>query len=127
MAFDEKVAERIRPLLLPYKNHISEQHMFGGLAFLYDRKMTVGIMGDRLVAKIGQEEAAHAHGDKNVTLMDFTGKPIKSMVYVSPEGYESDEELEKWVELSIQWAKVTPAKAPTKKRKRKRTRKKRKK
>ena len=124
MAYDDTVAERIRPLLLPYQKHITEQHMFGGLAFLYDRKMTVGILEDKLVAKIGQEQAAHELGDKNVKLMDFTGKPIKSMVYVAPEGYASDEALRRWIELSVKWAESSPPKAPTKKRKRRRKRKK---
>jgi hypothetical protein len=42
--------------------------------------------------------------------MDFTGKPMKSMVYVQPEGYESDADLAQWVETAVRFAKTLPAK-----------------
>ncbi|HEY0685214.1 MAG TPA: TfoX/Sxy family protein [Steroidobacter sp.] len=109
MAFDEGLAGRIRDVLgkLP---HITERRMFGGIAFLADGHMFVGILGDVLMARVGPENYAAALKRKHVREMDFTGKPMKGYVYVNPAGIAGDEELEEWVLQCRAFVKTLPPK-----------------
>ena len=109
MAFDEGLAERIRELLRDRRN-ITERKMFGGLAFLLNGYMFVGIVGDTLMARVGPDGYAKALARKHVREMDFTGKPMKGYVYVAPEGFESDAELENWVSRCTAFVDTLPPK-----------------
>lgn len=109
MAFDEGLAERVRDALVKAPR-ISERRMFGGVAFLADGHMFVGIIGDVLMARVGPENYAAALKRKHVREMDFTGKPMKGYVYVDPAGIAGDEELEEWVMRCWQFVKTLPAK-----------------
>lgn len=84
--------------------------MFGGLAFLLNGNMCCGVVKDRLMLRLGPEGVEKALKAPHTQPMDFTGKPMKSMVYVRPEGYEADEDLERWVETAARFAKTLPAK-----------------
>lgn len=109
MPYDEFLAERVRQLSSK-KDRFTEKKMFGGLAFLLHGNMACGIVGERLMLRLGEEGAALALGEPNVVPMDFTGKPIKTMVFVEPPGIERDEDLEGWVEASIAFARTLPKK-----------------
>ena len=104
MAYDEELADRIRKTLGKNKN-ISEKHMFGGLSFMYGKKMFCGVLKDDLVLKMSPEQCQDALKKLNVRPMDFTGKPMKSFVYVNQKGCKSEKDLNKWVELSLNHAK----------------------
>ena len=107
MAYDEGLAERLRDLLKQH-NNVTEKKMFGGLAFMLDGHMFVGILGDRLMARVGSAGYAVALRQPHVSEMDFTGKPMKGYVYISPEGFESDQDLEKWVALCAKFVVSLP-------------------
>ena len=109
MAFDEGLAERIRELLRDRKG-VDERRMFGGLAFMLDGHMFVGILGDTLMARVGPEAYAKALAQKHVREMDFTGKPMKGYVFVAPEGFESDAALESWIGRCANFVQTLPAK-----------------
>jgi TfoX/Sxy family transcriptional regulator of competence genes len=109
MAFDQGLAERIRDLLLP-RQGITEKKMFGGLAFMLNGYMFVGILGDTLMARVGPEAYAEALRQPHTREMDFTGKPMKGYVYVAPAGIESDAALETWVNLCAQFVESFPPK-----------------
>lgn len=109
MAFDEGLAERIRDVLVKMPR-ISERRMFGGVAFLADGHMFVGIVGDVLMARVGPENYGAALKRKHVREMDFTGKPMKGYVYVDPAGIAGDEELEEWVMRCRAFVKTLPPK-----------------
>ena len=111
MAYDEGLAERIRGLLED-RGKVSERRMFGGLAFLMRGHMTVGIVKDELMVRVGPESYAHALSEPHARAMDFTGRPMKGLVFVSPEGIESDTDLEHWVERGFGYAASLPAKEP---------------
>jgi hypothetical protein len=96
MAFDEGLAERIREVLRERRG-VTERRMFGGLAFMQNGYMFVGIIGDTLMARVGAKGYAEALAQEHVREMDFTGKPMKGYVYVDPAGFESDVALEEWV------------------------------
>ena len=109
MAFDEGLAERIRELLRE-RSGVIERKMFGGLAFMLNGYMFVGIVGDTLMARVGPDGYAKALAQKHVREMDFTGKPMKGYVYVAPEGIESDAALEHWVSRCAAFVGTLPPK-----------------
>lgn len=109
MAYDEGVAERLRDLFVD-RPGITEKKMFGGLAFMYRGHMLVGIIDDSLMARVGPDGYAAVLKQPHVREMDFTGKPMKGYVYVDPAGFESDNDLGRWVGLCIQFNKSMPLK-----------------
>ena len=85
VAYDEKLADRVRDVLEEVEG-VTERKMFGGLAFMVRGHMACGIVGDDLMLRLGAEGAERALERPHVRPMDFTGKPLTGMVYVSPEG-----------------------------------------
>ena len=84
--------------------------MFGGLAFMLGGYMFIGIVNDKLMARVGLENHSEALGKQYVTEMDFTGKPMKGYVYVAPEGFEADQNLVKWALLCLDFVGTLPPK-----------------
>jgi hypothetical protein len=109
MAYDERLAERVRRVL-PGDVSVSERKMFGGLAFMLDGHMACGVMGPDLMLRIGAERSALALSEPHVRRMDFTGKPLKGFVYVGPEGVASDEMLRAWIDQAAAFTASLPPK-----------------
>ena len=109
MPYDESVAARIRRALAP-RTDIDERKMFGGLAFLMHGNMCCGVVKDTLVVRLGNDGAAAALAEPHARPMDFTGKPMKSMVYVGPEGIADDDDLNRWLGRAIGFAETLPPK-----------------
>lgn len=109
MAYSEELAARIRQALAPYPD-VMERKMFGGLAFMLGGNMCCGVVGDMLMLRLGNEGAAAALSEPHTRPMDFTGKALKSMVYVGPEGIDSPEGLNRWVRRGADFAASLPAK-----------------
>lgn len=115
MAYDEYLADRIRQSLKEKKIHFEEMKMMGGLCFKVDNKMLCGIHLDKkfgdslLMARIG-EEAYEAEIEKEHTLtMDFTGRPMKGYVFVTPLGFDSDADLSYWLDKTLAFNPVAKA------------------
>ena len=109
MAFDEGLAERIRDALRG-RAGVGERRMFGGLAFMLDGNMVLGIIGDTLMARVGPARHADALALPHVRPMDFTGKPMKGYVYVDPPGFEDDAALENWIRACTAFVATLPPK-----------------
>jgi TfoX/Sxy family transcriptional regulator of competence genes len=112
MAYDERLAERIRGALAGWQT-TSEKRMFGGIAFLIGGNMCCGVIQDLLVLRLGSPGAETALRRPHTREMDFTGRPMKGMVYVEPEGTDTDTELQGWLEQAVEFAHSLPRK-PTK-------------
>jgi TfoX/Sxy family transcriptional regulator of competence genes len=108
MAYDEQLADRIRDIL-EGRSGVGERKMFGGLAFMLDGNMCCGVVGDDLMLRLGREGAVAALERPHVRPMDFTGRPITTMVYVGPEGV-SGGSLRRWVETAAAFARTLPPK-----------------
>jgi len=107
---DDKLCERIRVILMG-KRGIEEKKMFGGRCFLRHGNMVCGTSSKgRLVARIGPDNYEKAMKQKHVTEMNITGKPLKGMVFILPEGIKRKDALKKWVEMSLLFAKSLPKK-----------------
>ena len=111
MAYDEGLAERLRDEFAE-RYDVIEKKMFGGLAFMVSGQMCCGIIKDTLMARVGPDQYLKSLAKKHVSEMDFTGKAMKGLVYIAPEGIESDKELKYWVELSLAFIKTLPPKKP---------------
>ena len=109
MAYEERIAERIRKALTP-RPDVTERKMFGGLAFMLRGNMCCGVSKDTLMLRLGNEGAAEALKEPHVRPMDFTGKTMKSMAFVDPEGIASDEDLYRWVNRAADFAESLPPK-----------------
>jgi TfoX/Sxy family transcriptional regulator of competence genes len=114
MAYDEGLAERIRGVLDEVAG-VSEKRMFGGIAFLVRGHMSVGIVQDKLMVRVGKDSYDRVLRERHARRMDFTGRPMKGFIYVVPAGYESDADLERWVHLGVSHVTSLPAKAPKEK------------
>ena len=109
MAYDEGLAERLREVF-GGRRGVTEKRMFGGIAFMVNGYMTVGIVGDTLMARVGPEQYQAALRMEHVREMDFTGKPMKGYVYVAPAGFDAQADLEAWVERCLQFVGTLPPK-----------------
>lgn len=119
MPYDEGLAQRVRDILAGEDpgagagaghGRIAERRMFGGLAFLLDGNMCCGILEDRLIVRLGDEGARDALVRDHVAPMDFTGRPLRSMVYVDGPGVAEDEDLEGWVDRAVRFTATLPPK-----------------
>jgi len=100
MAYDAYLAERIRQVSSNQRFTVIEKKMMGGLCFMLDDKMCCGIhfskkkSVDLLMVRIGEEMAKKVSNQKGCLPMDFTGRPIKEYIFVEPNGYDLDQDLE---------------------------------
>jgi TfoX/Sxy family transcriptional regulator of competence genes len=111
MAYDPGLAQCVREVL-GKRAGISERAMFGGLAFLVDGKMFVGIRESSLMARVGPERHADALAMPSVRVMNFTGRPMKGYVYIDPPAIAEDRDLEAWVSWCVQYVARLPSKQP---------------
>lgn len=111
MAYDTELGNRVRALLssaLP----IEEKHMFGGLAWLLEGRMFVGIVKDELMVRVGPERHDEAVARPHARIMDFTGKPMRGYIFVHQQGLRSDAELGEWLGLGLAFAATLPLPKP---------------
>ena len=107
MAYDEDLADRVRAAL-PDGEEVTERRMFGGLAFMLGGHMFCGVVKDTLMARLGTDVAEQALDEPYVRPMDFTGRPMKGMVFVDPAGLHGDT-LRQWVDAAAGYARGLPA------------------
>lgn len=104
MAFDEVLAGRVREAC-----GLPEKRMFGGIAFLRDGNMAVGVIGDDLVVRLPKEEHAAALEEPGARPFDFTGKPMAGWLVVAGEVLD-DDVLAAWVGRGTAYAGSLPPK-----------------
>lgn len=109
MAYDERLAERVRDVL-EGDPRVHEQKMFGGIAFMVSGNMTVGIVGDDLMVRVGPDAYEDALGRPHAREMDFTGRPMRGIVYVNARGSAEDADLDAWVERGLAFTDSLPPK-----------------
>lgn len=103
MAYSEFLADRIRRSLHGLESTFEEKKMFGGICFMVDEKMCVGIINDNLMVRVDPVNQDKFLQEKGCRIMDFTKRPMKGYLYVSPEGVDMDEDLDKWVQRCLEF------------------------
>ena len=109
MAYNEHLADRIKQILDHRKIKFTEKKMFGGLCFLVDDKMLMGVEKARLMVRIGQDAEPGALKKKGAKPMDFTGRVMKGYLFVDDKAVDLDKELEYWVDLCLKYNPVAKA------------------
>jgi hypothetical protein len=103
MPYDERVAERIRQAF-GERRGITERKMFGGLAFLSRGRMCCGIVGSDLMVRAPMDVFDELLRRRHVRPMDFTGKPLRGFLFVSPPGFRTEKALQTWLSYGEQAA-----------------------
>ena len=109
MAFSEELADRVRNQLHRQAGLV-EKKMFGGLAFLINGNMSVGIHGDELIVRIAPEATDAALQEPGTRVFDITGRPMKGWLLVGGSGVKETESLAKWVRRGAEYALSLPKK-----------------
>lgn len=122
MAYDEYLADRIRQQLKEKQVQFSELKMMGGLCFKMNNKMLCGIHIDKkygdslLMARIGESVYETALEKHECLPMDFTGRPMRGYIFVTPDGFDTDKDLSYWLDLCIAFNPLAKASKPKKKK-----------
>ena len=109
MAFNEKLANRVRELIAATHKNVEEKKMFGGLCFMVNDKMCVGVEQERLMVRLDpakMEEAMEKDGTKP---MDFTGKVMKGYVFVDIDALNTKTKLSYWINLALEYNQIAKA------------------
>ena len=107
MAYDEFLADRIRHILKTKSVTLVERKMMGGLCFMINDKMCCGLLTDKitetavLMARIGDAHYDKALENPFCSEMNFTGRTMKGFVFISAEGIDTDEDLENWIQMCL--------------------------
>jgi hypothetical protein len=109
MAYDEKLATRIRDLL-GGRDGIQEKKMFGGIAFLLNGNMACGVNGADMIVRLAPEETDAALSEPGVRLFDMTGRPMKGWIMVGAQATTKARDLRRWVDRGTAYAGSLPPK-----------------
>jgi hypothetical protein len=109
VAFSEQLAGRVRDALTRTKG-VAEKKMFGGIGFLLDGNLLVGVWKDFLIARLGPEQGDEALLEPHVRPFDITGRPMKGWVLVGAAGVAGDEQLAAWIQRAVAFVGKLPAK-----------------
>ena len=109
MAYDEGLAQRVRETLSDLPGLV-EKKMFGGVGYMVQGNMACGVNRDRLIVRVGPERYQEALAQPHAGPFDMTGRPMKGWVMVSAGGYESDDELNDWIQQGLDFALTLPPK-----------------
>ena len=110
MSADAQLVERVRQALGGEAN-LAGRRMFGGVCFTIGGHMACGVQGCDLVVRVGPHAHAAALAEHHVRPMDFTGRPLKGFVYVSPLGCAESRQLGKWIRRGVRFARTLPTKS----------------
>jgi TfoX/Sxy family transcriptional regulator of competence genes len=102
MAYNEKLANRIRENIAHLSN-IEEKEMMGGLVFMYNDKMCVGIIKDEMMCRIDPDIHEASVEKSGCRTMDFTKRPMKGYVLVDDTGMRNQKELDYWIGLCLEF------------------------
>jgi TfoX/Sxy family transcriptional regulator of competence genes len=117
MAYDSSLAARIRAIILEGgRKGVTEKEMFGGIAFLLDGKMFIGLAKNQLMVRVGPDRHDEALARPHVRSMDFTGRPMRGYVYVAPAGYANARSLSAWIDWSTAFVATVKKKPKPKRR-----------
>ena len=119
MAYNEKLADMTRELIAQTHKNVEEKAMFGGLCFMVNDKMCVGVEKERLMVRLDPEKYDEVIEKDGCKPMDFTGKVMKGFVFVDADVLTTKKKLEYWVKLALEYNKIAKAskkKSPKKKK-----------
>ncbi|HTA83332.1 MAG TPA: TfoX/Sxy family protein [Bacteroidia bacterium] len=116
MAFNEKLANRIREALVNIPR-VEEKLMFGGVCFMVNGKMCIGVVKDDMMCRINPKMQESALEKTGCRPMDFSGRPMQGYVYVDESGMKTRKAFDYWISLCLEFnSEAKAAKKKTKKK-----------
>jgi TfoX/Sxy family transcriptional regulator of competence genes len=109
MAYDEKLAERIRAELKSARG-LTEKKMFGGVGFMINGNMACGVHKQELIIRLGDADFERALKQAHARVFDMTGRPMKGWLLIAPPAITTDKALQAWIERGVQFARSLPPK-----------------
>lgn len=109
MAYNEKLADMTRELISLTHKKVEEKTMFGGLCFMVNDKMCVGVEKERLMLRLDPAKYEEVMEKEGCQPMDFTGKIMKGFVFVDADVLNTKKKLEYWVKLALEFNKIAKA------------------
>ena len=82
MAYDEKLAARVREIISLTHRDVEEKKMFGGLCFMVNEKMCIGVEQERIMVRLDPDIYDEVIEKEGCKPMDFTGRVMKGFVFV---------------------------------------------
>ena len=113
MAYNEKLADRTREIISFTHKNIEEKKMFGGLCFMVNDKMCIGVEKERLMVRLDPEKYDEVIEKEGCEPMNFTGKIMKGFVFVNENVLNTKKKLEYWVNLALEYNKIAKASKKT--------------
>ena len=109
MAYDQKLAERIRAAVADVKG-VSEKAMFGGIAWMKGGNMFVGTLKDELMVRVGKDAHDAEVKRPHARIMDFTGRPMKGYLVIAPAGVKTVPQVKAWSDRALAHVATLPVK-----------------
>jgi TfoX/Sxy family transcriptional regulator of competence genes len=109
MPFNEKLADRVREIIALTNKKVEEKKMFGGLCFMVNDKMCVGVESERMMVRLNPAVYDEAIEKEGCEAMDFTGKVMKGYVFVDADVLETKKQLEYWMKLALDFNAIAKA------------------
>jgi TfoX/Sxy family transcriptional regulator of competence genes len=109
MAYNEKLADRAREIIAVSHKITEEKKMFGGLCFMVNNKMCVGIEQDRMMVRLNPDRYEEVIEKEGCKPMDFTGKVMRGYVFVDAEVLNTTKKLEYWIKLALEFNTIAKA------------------
>jgi TfoX/Sxy family transcriptional regulator of competence genes len=103
MAYDEHLANRIKAVFDQNHTSYEEKKMMGGLCFMVDDKMCVGVIKNELMARVDPEIYEKALSTKGSREMDFTGRAMRGFLFIAPQAIDMEKDLEYWLNLCLEF------------------------
>ncbi len=107
MAYNPQIDQRIGAIVENWPAN-ERKKMFGGICRLLNGNMFCGVLGDYLILRLGEEQAARALLQPQVKVFDITGRPMKGWVMVAEDAFVNDEDLERWLAQARQFNALLP-------------------
>ena len=109
MAYNEKLANMTRELISQTHKNVEEKAMFGGLCFMVNNKMAIGVEKARLMVRLDPAKYDEVMEKEGCKPMDFTGKVMKGFVFVDADVLTTKKKLDYWVQLALDYNKIAKA------------------
>lgn len=104
MSYNQYIANRIREQLQELTG-VDEKEMMGGLSFMLNNKMCVGVINDEMICRIDPSDYEAALEKTGCSEMDFTGRPMKGWVMINESGLKTEKELKEWIDKAVEFNK----------------------
>jgi TfoX/Sxy family transcriptional regulator of competence genes len=102
MAYNEKLADRVREALMDIRD-VEEKKMFRGVTFMVDDKMCVSVSGDELMLRLDPEITDQLAEENGTRPMVHGGKHMKGFIYISEERFRGQKDFDHWIKLALDY------------------------